>query len=220
MNFFSRNEEGAVSAQESPPTTENNLPISDGDNSAEISDSDIVIDEEPDGEDITVESDSESQESLPSAHRSNRKPRKKVTDEEPRRSRRFVSSWLKDQRFKKWLQKSSNGKAFCKFCHCELRNKIDALLDHQKTPKHMKRLDDFAQLKDVRPLTESVSVVSDSTKSIELKIAVFIAEHCSLQTVDHLSELINTFPIPKTKFELKVSTHSLYQSIVLNTCCF
>uniref|UniRef100_A0A915IUG9 BED-type domain-containing protein n=1 Tax=Romanomermis culicivorax TaxID=13658 RepID=A0A915IUG9_ROMCU len=62
------------------------------------------------------------------------------------RDHRFVKSWLSDKRFKGWLTKSKDSSAYCKVCPTNIRPKKDALIDHLRTKKHLKAVEDFNAL--------------------------------------------------------------------------
>lgn len=82
--------------------------------------------------------------------------------------------------------------AYCRYCRVKLVAHKKDLISHAKTDKHKK----FTQWEKSAKSTTSISKiykpeVAESTKIAELKVAAFIAEHCSLLTVDHL---INVLP--------------------------
>lgn len=121
----------------------------------------------------------------------------------------FVKSWLRESKFKTWLQEGQDGSAHCKLCSTTLRPKHDALIEHSKTNEHIKALSDFKCCENVKPLT-SLGITSDraannTIKTAELKLAVFIAEHCSMNTVDHMGELLKTLsPNDDTMTKIRV----------------
>uniref|UniRef100_A0A915K112 HAT C-terminal dimerisation domain-containing protein n=1 Tax=Romanomermis culicivorax TaxID=13658 RepID=A0A915K112_ROMCU len=123
---------------------------------------------------------------------------------------RFVKSWLSDKRFKGWLTESKDGSAYCKVCPTNIRPKQDALIDHLKTKKHLKAVEDFNALSSTMSLTsKNFTIESKSAalklKTMELKLSVFIAEHNSLRTIDHLGDLIkNLFPDDYNANKLKL----------------
>ncbi|XP_022834568.1 uncharacterized protein LOC111362226 [Spodoptera litura] len=81
--------------------------------------------------------------------------------------------------------------ATCKYCRISLKAHKKALLKHALTekPKKAIALDKSAKSCKLLPMVYK-PVLSDKTKTAEIKIAAFIAEHTSVMTVDHLIELL------------------------------
>lgn len=82
---------------------------------------------------------SDSSESSDSSYKTPEKKRK-----HNKRVCRFQESWLKDDKFEKWISECKNEKSFakCNFCETKISVKYDgvrALIAHMKTDKHMKR---------------------------------------------------------------------------------
>lgn len=82
-------------------------------------------------------------------------------------------------------------KAYCKFCRCSLQAHKKDIQNHGKCKKH---LDAFRFSKPTsKKMTDFVKqTISDKRKVTELKISAFIAEHCSVSSIDHLGSLIKT----------------------------
>ncbi|XP_077279781.1 uncharacterized protein LOC143907119, partial [Temnothorax americanus] len=93
-----------------------------------------------------------------------------------------------------WLSAlpGENTKAYCKLCRCPLQAHKKDIEKHGQCKKH---LDAFKYSQHAsRNITDFVTkTISDKRKIVELKIAAFIAEHCSVSSVDHLGSLIPTF---------------------------
>lgn len=84
-----------------------------------------------------------------------------------------------------------NSRAYCLFCKDDIVAHRGRLTDHVATKKHIKN----AQMRNECSKTPKISefvkpVITDMRKRAELKLAAFIAEHCSLKTADDLGELI------------------------------
>lgn len=120
----------------------------------------------------------------------------------------FVVGWLAPD-------VTNNTLAKCKYCRVGLKAHKKDLLNHAHTDKHK---NNTAWEKSARA-TKSISeiykpVISESTKIAELKIAAFIAEHCSVLTVDHLinilpqldpsSDALKTLKIHRTKCSMLI----------------
>ncbi|XP_043268500.1 uncharacterized protein [Venturia canescens] len=64
-------------------------------------------------------------------------------------------------------------------------------MNHAKTEKHKKAVSLDKSAKTFEPLTSTFEpVLTEATKIAELKIAAFIAEHSSLQTVNHMIDIL------------------------------
>lgn len=104
----------------------------------------------------------------------------------------FHSTWLTEPQFSKWLTpvKDDPTKAFCKYCAINLRAHKGDLSKHSKSDKHIKNskavTSKFAINKVFTPSTENKCVIS----ALEIKLAVHIACHSSISTIDHLSVLL------------------------------
>lgn len=65
------------------------------------------------------------------------------------------------------------------------------LLSHAKTEKHKKTTAREKSAKACKPISKIYKpVLLESTKITELRIAAFIAEHCSMLTVNHLISIL------------------------------
>lgn len=71
---------------------------------------------------------------------------------------KFNDEWLFDERFKKWIQKSDDGKVHCKFCNCNLNAKKSTIIDHMTSAKHKKY--DLEE----RSYSESTVIVEESAE--------------------------------------------------------
>lgn len=82
-------------------------------------------------------------------------------------------------------------RAFCKVCKCSLIAHKKDLLLHSKSNKHIQAVKN-STAGPSKKITEFMQVnISKQRKIAELKIAAFIAEHCSTRTADHLTDLVN-----------------------------
>lgn len=101
----------------------------------------------------------------------------------------FKSTWLTDPLFKKWLEeKSDKTKAYCKVCKTDIRAHKGDLKKHGESAKHKQNMSA------INPKQSSMKahVVTKKISQLELKLAVYIACHTSVKSIDHLSELLNT----------------------------
>lgn len=106
-------------------------------------------------------------------------------------SQKFRDEWLKDPMLRSWLvckTKSDGTKAAeCKYCRCKLRNKYSDLRKHRLTEKHKTAT---ACVSSMQPQLSFARAVTPSSSAAEVTVALFVAEHCSIVTADHLSGVI------------------------------
>lgn len=112
-------------------------------------------------------------------------------NKKPNYGQKYVTSW--EAAFKGWLEKSEDGKAFCKFCHITLGPKKSTLQDHAKSKKHKEK----CQISDERGMKQT-NLDFNSHKDekfnrlkAEAWAAMFVAAHTSLKSADHLTEGCN-----------------------------
>lgn len=106
-------------------------------------------------------------------------------------TQKFRDEWLKDPMLCKWLvcktKQDGTKVAECKYCRCELGTKYSDLGKHRLTEKHKAAATSTAatqsQINFPRAATSSSNVA-------EGRVALFVAEHCSIATADHLSGVI------------------------------
>lgn len=96
----------------------------------------------------------------------------------------FIADWLA-------ADVTNDTLAHCRYCHVVLKAHKKDLVSHAKTDKHKKATAWEKSAKATKPITQIYKpVLPENTKIAELKVAAFIAEHCSLLTVDHLINII------------------------------
>lgn len=101
-------------------------------------------------------------------------------------SRKYNQQWEKEF---KWLT-FKNGSCYCKLCTCPITKfKKFNLSTHEQTLKHKKCEEAVQKSKSVGLLFENIVPVS-ATKIFDIKFSVAIACHCSIRSVDHLTEII------------------------------
>lgn len=96
----------------------------------------------------------------------------------------YIAGWIAPD-------STSDKFAYCHYCRTKLLAHKKDLISHAKTEKHKK----CVQLDKSAKATISISNIykpefAENTKIAELKIAAFIAEHCSILTVDHLTNIL------------------------------
>lgn len=103
-------------------------------------------------------------------------------------TQKYKKAWENNSEFKGWLApvQGNDFKAMCRYCQTEFYAKTSDIKKHADTKKHKLK----SNIKSAQR-TLSVQKIDDnrlSTKA-EASLALFIAEHCSVLTVEHLAEL-------------------------------
>ncbi|CAG5090636.1 Similar to ZNF862: Zinc finger protein 862 (Homo sapiens) [Cotesia congregata] len=107
---------------------------------------------------------------------------------------KFRNEWLQDIQCKDWIvrKETSPGEfvASCKFCMCVVskNNKYSDLKNHIETKKHKKRQNICSPMRQKTLPVMKKSI--EKTKVCEAYISLFIAEHTSIATVDHLGQMM------------------------------
>lgn len=104
-----------------------------------------------------------------------------------------ISSSFNLIRFLGWLQSSVGDatKAFCAICKTTLNAHKKTLQEHGVSKKHQQNANNKSMITSLPKLDKFVkTTLSERRKIAELKIATYVAEHCSISTVDHLSIVI------------------------------
>lgn len=104
-------------------------------------------------------------------------------------------------------------KAYCKYCKCTLIAHKKDLINHGKTKKHIDRKKFDVEAKLCKKINFNVNKTMEQ-KEAELKLSVFIAEHSSLNTIDHLSELLPQID-PKSQILSNLKIHRTKCSMIL-----
>lgn len=112
-------------------------------------------------------------------------------------NKKYKKSWESEPLLKGWLTTNPKGdvdpegrEARCKFCELNLRAHKADLEKHAATRRHKDNARKYNR--NVQPSldTMGVSVVDQKTKSVDLKLAVFIAAHSAVRSIDHLGEIL------------------------------
>lgn len=122
----------------------------------------------------------------------------------PQYSQRFRSEWLNDERYKQWLMRleGCDTKCYCKYCKVELLARLGDIERHSKTKKHVRAAEPFSSS---RQRALPFKPIRQESKLVEGRLALFIAEHCSFLTVDHLCDLCKScFSDSKGTVDLKL----------------
>ncbi|CAL1674544.1 unnamed protein product [Lasius platythorax] len=109
---------------------------------------------------------------------------------------KYIKNWELYPNFKGWLKPSPDGdstNAFCAYCKTILNAHKKTLQDHGISKKHIQSAKN-QQIVATLPKIDTFAKItlSQQKKVAELKIATYVAEHCSIKTVDHLSIMIKS----------------------------
>lgn len=102
--------------------------------------------------------------------------------------RKYNKSW--EEKYV-WVCKASDGSenAFCKLCKTQLAPKASRLADHEKSKGHSNRVSASSKCRAL-PVNFMPKKCDKEKKRVELEFAVAISCHCSVVSVDHLSEMV------------------------------
>lgn len=107
--------------------------------------------------------------------------------------KKYCKEWEKENGLKEWIRSvpGNDEKAYCRFCKSEIRAHHGDLVAHGKTEKHKRNQQPFSASRTLFSMGCRSVTVDESLKSSELKLAAHIACHSSINTIDHLGELVN-----------------------------
>lgn len=104
--------------------------------------------------------------------------------------------------FAGWLTRcqKDESKAYCKVCKISLRSHSGDLQKHAATSTHQKSMSVLPTGQKTLPFKPELSQIE---KDKDLRLAVYIAMHSSVQSIDHLCEILkvvgNGTPLEKTR---------------------
>lgn len=111
--------------------------------------------------------------------------------ETPKYTQKFRDAWLKDPSLKEWLtsvESTSGLAAKCKVCFCTLANKYTDLKAHAMTKKHKSNAAIILGKKQMK-LPFVTEKEFDGAKLAEGRLALYIACHSAILSVDHLAPI-------------------------------
>ena len=103
-----------------------------------------------------------------------------------------------------WLLKASDGSenAFCKLCHAVMKPKQSNLTKHENTAKHIQQIKALTSVQPIQVVRKPT--IADEVKTAEIKLAVTMACHSSISTIDHLGEIISRNATGSTLVNIKI----------------
>lgn len=107
-------------------------------------------------------------------------------------TQKFRTVWLENELCRDWItpETRDNTKAYCKFCKVVIRARWPDIKTHSETRKHQLNSDAFSNIRQRKiEFTKVDNKVEIAVHRAEGRQALFIAEHCSILTSDHLVEL-------------------------------
>ncbi|CAL1688683.1 unnamed protein product [Lasius platythorax] len=107
--------------------------------------------------------------------------------------KKYKVSWQALPEFSGWLQRNDdsineNKEAYCNICKTGLRAQKNDLEKHSKTKLHRDNAATFMKQKKLN--TCGIDIVANKNKAIDLKLAVYVATHSAIRSIDHLSDLL------------------------------
>ncbi|XP_076033730.1 uncharacterized protein LOC143020818 [Oratosquilla oratoria] len=123
-------------------------------------------------------------------------------------TQRYRSAWESDQRFKGWLQPypGDRTRARCKICGAGFQAHLKSIIGHSSGKKHLENMKSSASKIQATVDTIFQPLENYPTKIAELKLAVYVTEHASDQSVDNLSEVISQLD-NKSEVLQKINLH-------------
>lgn len=100
--------------------------------------------------------------------------------------RKYNKTWETEH---SWLMLKDDA-CFCKLCLCKITQfKKHNLVVHENTVKHKSKEKHLKSSKSISQFVKKTTV-SNALKEFDIKFSVAIACHCSIRSVDHLSEIV------------------------------
>lgn len=101
--------------------------------------------------------------------------------------RKYSKAW--ESKFS-WVTKALDGSndAFCNLCHSTVKPKLCNLTKHEGSVKHMRHVKLSTTMKPIQVIR--VPKAADEVKIAEIELAVTMACHSAMMTMDHLGEVI------------------------------
>lgn len=112
-----------------------------------------------------------------------------MTDKSKVYKQRFRHCWLTEDKYKEWLMAMPQDpfKAFCKFCKCSIEAKKASIEKHTTSAKHVACVPSKGLHQ--RTISDAMPcVMASPVQQAEATLALFVAEHCAMNTMDHLGE--------------------------------
>ncbi|KAL4719405.1 hypothetical protein ACJJTC_015099, partial [Scirpophaga incertulas] len=102
---------------------------------------------------------------------------------------KYRKEWEDNSDFKGWLSpvQGTDLKGMCRWCQTEFFAKISDIKKHSQSIKHKSKAEIIIKQKPLPPFLP-VDKIKPSSRA-EAAMALFIAEHCSVVTVEHLGEM-------------------------------
>ncbi|KAH0557460.1 hypothetical protein KQX54_006348 [Cotesia glomerata] len=109
----------------------------------------------------------------------------------------YREAWEKQPIFKGWITKnhadsiaSGKGEARCKYCNVPLRAHATDLKKHAKTSSHIRQAESRNRKQQPSLMNHVNPSVKRELKIAEIKMALYVANHSSIKSVDHLGEVL------------------------------
>lgn len=122
-------------------------------------------------------------------------------------TQKFRKEWLQEGFYKDWTVEipGDTNSARCKFCNSVYRTKLFDIKEHAKSKKHLTNSEPFSSARQMKINFHKV----DKSKTVarnEAQLALFVAQHCSMNTSDHLVDVVKKC-FGHDKREIEMSLH-------------
>ncbi|CAH2086585.1 unnamed protein product [Euphydryas editha] len=129
-------------------------------------------------------------------------------------SQKYRKEWEDNPNFKGWLApvQGTDLKGMCRWCQAEFFAKISDIKKHSESKKHKSKAEIITKQKPFPPFP--VDKIKPSSRA-EAAMALFIAEHCSVVTVEHLGEMCKKL-FSDSKYGHDIHIHRTKCSEIIN----
>lgn len=106
-------------------------------------------------------------------------------------TQKFRKEWLQEGFCKDWIMEipGDASNARCRFCNSVFRAKLYDIKEHSKSKKHLTNSEPFSSARQMKISLHKLDK-SNTVARNEAQLALFIAEHCSMNTSDHLVDVV------------------------------
>lgn len=127
---------------------------------------------------------------------------------EEKYKQKYTKLWEREPVLKEWISPvlGDDFSVLCKYCQAILKTHKKDLLAHANSAKHQKCVKLNREAKTSSMSRFVAPAITDSHKEAELKIAVFLAEHGSIASVDHQTEMLPSLD-PKSDLLKQIKIH-------------
>lgn len=106
-------------------------------------------------------------------------------------TQKFRKEWLQEGFCIDWIMEipGDANNARCKFCNSVFRAKLYDIKEHAKSKKHLTNSEPFSSARHMKINFHKLDK-SNTVAWNEAQLALFVANHCSINTSDHLVDVV------------------------------